>query len=246
MKRFLKWQIFFSLAIGVFRAIPRSYRFGFGKLAAKFLTPFARRLSLINPPPFALDSTGDYLWSVLFTSLTHRGIEFEPKIIFRESERDLKAGAIMVSGHFFLNFFVLRWLFDNGFKQSTVIRDDYDRQKVLGTGHEIDVIKPTAECLMEIKRRVKAGEIISICVDHCEPLDGWQKLDIPNRQIYISDIIFKFAERLEISLVFFGTQLNSNNEIEITSARPVSTKSAEVAAEFGEFLKSLLIKSENK
>jgi hypothetical protein len=208
------------------------------------LTPFARRFSLVAPPPFALDSKNDYLWSVLFMSLTHQGVEFEPKIIFRESERDLRKGAIMVSGHFFLNFFMLRWLFDKGYKQSTVIRDEYDRQKVLGTKNEIDVIKPTAECLMEIRRRVKAGEIISICVDHCEPLEGWQKLDVPNRQIYISDIIFKFAERLEIPLIFFGTQLNSKNEIEITTTRPVSTNSTEVATEFGEFLKYLLIKSE--
>ena len=244
MKQFLKRQIFLSLAVSVFRAIPRSYRFGSGKMAAKLLAPFAQKFSLISPPPFALDSTHDYLWSVLFTTLTHRGIEFEPEIIFRESERDLKEGAIMVSGHFFLNFFVLRWLFDQGYRQSTVIRDEYDRQKVLGTKNEFDVIKPTAECLMEIKRRVKAGEIISICVDHCEPLEGWQKLDIPNRQLYISDIIFKFAERLEIPLIFFGTRRNSNNEIEITTTRPNSTKSAEMTAEFGDFLKSLLIKSE--
>jgi hypothetical protein len=244
MKQFLHWQIFLSLILRIFRAIPRSYRFGFGKLTANLLAPFAQRFSLVSPPPFALDAKTDYLWSVLFTSLTLRGIEFEPEIIFRESDRDLREGAIMVSGHFFLNFFVLRWLFDNGYKQSTVIRDEYDRQKVLGTRSEIDVIKPTAECLREIRRRVKAGEIISICVDHCEPLDGWQKLDIPNRQVYISDTIFKFAERLEIPLIFFGTQLNSNNKIEITTLRPNSTKSAEVAAEFGEFLKCLLLKSE--
>jgi hypothetical protein len=244
MKKFRKRQIFLPVAVRLFRAIPLSYRFRTGKLAAKLLAPFAQRFSLISPPPFALDSRDDYLWSVLFTSLTHQGIEFEPKIIFRESERDLKKGAIMVSGHFFLNFFVLRWLFDQGYEQSTVIRDDYDRQKVLGTLDEIDVIKPTADCLREIKRRVKAGEIISICVDHCEPLEGWHKLDIPNRQIYISDIIFKFAERLEIPLIFFGTQLNSNNEIEITSVRPNATKSAEVTTEFGEFLKQLLVKSE--
>jgi hypothetical protein len=173
-------------------------------------------------------------------SLTQRGVEFDPQIVVRDSESHLMKGAIMVSGHFFLNFFVLRWLHDRGYRQSTVIRESYDRQKVFGTRSEIDVIKPNAGCLREIRRRVRQGEIISICIDHCEPFEGWRKIDVPNRQIYISESIFEFAERLEIPVIFFGTQLNSNNEIEVHTLRPVSTKSAEVAGEFGEFLKSLL------
>jgi len=244
MKKILNRRIFTSLAVKIFRAFPRSTRYAAAKLAVKIIFPFTRKFSLLSPPPFALDASCDYLWSVLFMSLTQRGVEFDPKIVFGESEIDLEEGAIMVSGHFFLNFFVLRWLFDHGYKQSTVIRESYERQKVLGTKNEIDVIKPTADCLREIRRRVKSGEIISICVDHSEPFEGWRKLDIPNREIYISEIIFEFAERLAIPLIFFGTQLNANNEIEIFTRRPVSTRSAEVAAEFGDFLKELLVKSE--
>ena len=241
MKKYFSPRIFISLTYGMLRVLPRSRRFALGKFAAKLLSPLAQKFSLVTPPPFALDSKHDYLSSALFMSLTHHGVEFEPKIVFRDSKRDLSEGAIMVSGHFFLNFFVLRWLSDNGYRQSAVIRESYERQKVIGTKSEIDVIKPTAECLLEIRQRVKAGEIVSICVDHCEPFEGWQKLDIENRQIYISDVIFKFAERLEIPLIFFGTKLNSENEIEIFTRRPVSTNSAEAAAEFGEFLKHLLV-----
>lgn len=244
MKKFLNRRIFLFLAIKIFRVFPRSSRFALGRLAAKIIFPLTQKFSLVSPPPFALDAKCGYLWSVLFMSLTHRGVEFDPRIVFAESEWRLKEGAIFVSGHFFLNFFVARWLFDNGYRQSVVIRESYSRQKVVGTKSEIDVIKPTAECLLEIRRRVKRGEIVSICVDHSEPFEGWRKLDIPNRQIYISEIIFEFAERFEIPLIFFGTQLNPKNEIEIFTRRPVSTKSTEVAAEFGDFLKDLLTKSE--
>jgi lauroyl/myristoyl acyltransferase len=118
--------------------------------------------------------------------------------------------------------------------------DEYDRQPIFGTTEKIDVIKPTANSLREIKKRVKAGEIVSICIDHCEPIEGWKRLDIPERQIYISEAIFRFAERLEIPLVFFATRVNSKNEIEIHTARPVSKRSNEVTTEFTEFLKRLL------
>jgi hypothetical protein len=239
MNKNLIWQALLSLSVSSFKIVPSSARFGLGKIGAQLLLPFARRFSLISPKSFALGSDNDYLWSTLFSSLTHHGVTFDPKIVW-SSPAEPPKGSIFVSGHFYLNFFVIRALHDKGLKQSTVIRDEYDRQPVFGTTEKIDVIKPTAKCLREIKKRVNAGEVVTICIDHCEPIEGWKKLDIPDRQIYISEAIFKFAERLQIPLVFFGTQVNAKNEIEIHTARPVSTKVNEITSEFTEFLKPLL------
>jgi hypothetical protein len=240
MKQLLNSRKVSALGIRAFKVLPVSSRFGAGKLAVRLFKPFSRRFARLSPPPFALDTQADYLWLALFTSLTYKGIEFDPQIQVRQLKEDIPNGAIFVSGHFFLNYFLIRWLYDNGYKQSIVIRDEHDFHRVIGTNDKIDVIKPNAESLLEIKKRIKAGEIISICVDHHEPLEGWQKLNIPNRSIYISDIIFKFAERLEIPLVFFGTKINADKEIEVYTARPNSTKSNNMTAEFAAFLKTLL------
>jgi hypothetical protein len=240
MNKNLIWQALLSLSVRSFKIVPGSARFGLGKMGAQLLLPFARRFSLISPKSFALGSDNDYLWSTLFSSLTHHGVTFDPKIVWRGPAAEPPKGSIFVSGHFYLNFFVIRALHDNGLKQSTVIRDEYERQPVFGTTEKIDVIKPTAKSLREIKKRVDAGEIVTICIDHSEPIDGWTRLDIPDRQIYISEAIFKFAERLQIPLVFFGTQVNAKKEIEIHTVRPVSTKASEITAEFTEFLKPLL------
>ncbi|HEY8562695.1 MAG TPA: hypothetical protein VIL74_20125 [Pyrinomonadaceae bacterium] len=215
-------------------------------MAARLLTPLAPRIPVLSPPSNALDSKVDYLWSALFMSLTHGGVEFEPKIVFRDADRNLRKGALVVSGHFFLNFFVLRWLHDNGYQQSIVSRERFDREKIVGTKNEIDIIKPTPKCLLEVRRRLKAGEVVLICIDNFAPYEGCRKFEVEDRQIYFSDVIFKFAERFDVPLIFVGTQINEQNEVEIFSARPASTKSADSAAEFGEFIKKLLAQSGKK
>jgi len=240
MQKFLNRQGLLSTAVRVFKIFPPAYRFGAGKLTAKMLAKLPRRVSGVSPPDFALDTFDDYLCSAFFTSLTLRGIEFEPKFVLRAPRIEIPKGAILVSGHFFLNFFVFRWLHDQGFRQSFVLRDEAERHPILGTTKTIEVIKPAAGCLMEIRKRIKSGEVVSICVDHSEPFDNWQKLDIPERPIYISETIFKFAKRLEIPLVFVGTKVNAQDEIEIHTVIPVSTGADELTAEFTQFLKAML------
>lgn len=233
-----------SAALNCINLVPVTYRFGLVKRSAKILTPLARAASIVVPPPFALDNFDDYLLSVMFTSLTHHGIEYQPKIVVRAEKIDLSKGAIVVSGHFFLNYFVFRWLYDQGARQSAVIRDIYDQHKVLGTKATIDVIKPDLESFREIKKRLTAGEIVSICIDHHEKFDGWVKLDVPKREIYITEKVFQFAERLGAPVIFVGTKVNKDNEIEIYATQPAAKNSAAVTVEFADFLKSVL--SENK
>ncbi len=245
MKKNLSLGTYSSFAVRLFKFVPKPYRFSFGRFLMRLLKPAAKRFKLVTPPPFALDNFHDYLLSVFFMSLTYNEIEFEPKLVANQTRIDTTNGAIVVSGHYFLNFFVLRWFHDQGYVQSTVIRDVYEKQPVLGTRETIDVIKPDIKSFREIKKRLKAGEIVSICIDHNESFEGWVKIDIPDRQIFITQTVFKFAEKLNVPLIFVGTKLNSDDEIEIYTAQPVSKTTDKITLEFAGFLKSLLTKTEN-
>src|SRR5207237_4439300 len=94
-------------------------RFFYVMRLVEILEPLMSRFSRYAIPHYALGSQREYLASTLLRSLTFNDIEFEPVVKVRGDELPVSDGAILISGHFYLNFVFFRTLFDAG-RETTV------------------------------------------------------------------------------------------------------------------------------
>lgn len=232
--------IILSLGDMAFSLCQRQSRFGHAVRLSRAIQPLLRWASLYPLPPGVLDSELGHILFRTLERLTRCGIEFDPILTVHGAEALSQGGALLISGHFFLNFLFIRWLHDQRQSVNVVLLRAAERVGVLGTHDSVEIINPDAMSLIRIRRKVKAGSIVAIALDDPSPQEGRRRISLPSGTLFVSDKIFRFAERAGLPILFLATRLTSDGEIIAHVVRPSSARAAVVFDEFCQFLQAEL------
>jgi hypothetical protein len=104
---------------------------------------------------------------------------------------------------------------------------------VIGTAVAIDALDTTSNVLLQVRSRLAAGGKVVADVDNPAP-DTGEVLELPNGTVYVSDRLFRLAERLDVPVRFFWTRI-VDGRVRITFATPASAEATAMGREFREF-----------
>src|SRR5207237_10159944 len=141
---------------------------------------------------------------------------------------------------FYLNFVVFRTLFGAGRETTVFLHMREEKSRVWGTKTPLEVLKPDKLSLMRARRRVAEGKFVAIALDSQNPVPGWHKLNVSDRELYVSDSVLKFSRRSNIPLFFFETGIDESGSIVVNVKKPSSTEIDRTLEEFAEFLHAAL------
>lgn len=240
----LLWKCVLILVCKLFALVRKEKRFRYAFRLTQFLAPFLQRFTNIKQPAHALGSYFEYILVAFLHSLTFQNVEFDIEAKVIGSELITDEPTIAVTGHFYLHFLSLRWLYDQGRKPSAVLLTGTNEWKILGTKENLDMIRRGGNSLLKIRQRLRDGHVVCLAIDNNYSTKGWRQIQISERKVYVRDTIFKFAALEKIRIIFTAVRLNENNEIEITITQPSSTEPEEMFDEFCSFLNSFIQKQE--
>ena len=221
-----------------FRPLSRTARFRFAVVLASLLAPVLRLTGYVKMPPFALDTYREYVTATFLQSLTNDDIEFDPEIEVCGAQHLPKGGAILVSGHFYLNFVFLRWLRDQGRAPSVFLRLGVNTWRFVGTRESMPILDPDGRSLLRVRELVRSGKLVVSAIDNNEPFQDWTELNVSERPIFVSDHLFRFAEQLRCPVLFFHTCLNKKGIVVAEMVPATTLGTARTIAEFSDFMNS--------
>ena len=232
----------FSCLFKLFGLLRPTARFKLALRLARWGGPLIKAAGYFPMPAFASGNYREFLTAGFLQSLTNRGAEFDAVIEVRGAELIPEKGAILLSGHFYLNFVFLRWLHDNERAHSVFLATGTDRWPILGTNTELKRLLPGNISLVRVKQLLSEGEIVIAAIDDCEHHPNWTKLEIAGREIYISDALIRFAERSGTPVFFFDTYFESNYKIVTEIVRPSLAEHATIVDDFEPFIRNAMNK----
>ena len=224
----------------LFRPVGRTARFKWAIVIARLLAPLSKLTGYVKMPPFALDTYREYVTATFLQSLTSGDIEFDPVINVNGAQYLPKGGAILVSGHFYLNFVFLRWLRDQGRAPSVFLRLGVDTWRFVGTQENMSILDPDRHSLLRVRELLRSGKFVVSAIDNNEPFQDWAELGVSERALFVSDRLFRLAEQLGCPVLFFFTRLEKKGTV-VTEIVPATTRNAErTLAEFSIFMSEAL------
>lgn len=214
----------------------RRWRFADALRLASVVRPVLRWVSRDPHPLGHLDPDLDRALVLTLDRMARRDVEFDPTLTVTGTDSLGAGGAIIISGHFFLNHLFLRWLHDRG-RRVSIIMTQPVRARILGTHVPLDVIEADALCLVRARSRVAAGDIVAIPVDCISRLEGCRSVDTPYGKVFVSDKIMRFAELVGVPVLFIATHVSrEQGEIIVNVVRPTSMEATVAYDEFCQFL----------
>lgn len=135
--------------------------------------------------------------------------------LFSTSGRvDQQTPAIFVTSHHGYVALMTVYLQKRGFKVSLVAADPRSQQDfatyVWGASPGLDIFKPNENVLLEIRKRLKEGSNVMLCVDYSRPASRRRGTS----ETFVSSIGFSCAEKLDARIVFAHARLRPAGEIE--------------------------------
>ena len=233
------WDLVFALCW-------RGARFKLALRLSKAILPLARMAGLYEPnlirqpDLLALDGHRGFLLALAFDRMARCGLTHDLKLTVRGGEVIREGGAIILGGHFRLNYLFLRWLHDQGWKLSAVMAFHPDPPKISGTNKRLDVIPPDAWCLHRVRRHIAEGRKVGVEVDSVVGSPGRRWIELPDGKVFISDSIFRLAERARIPIYFIAARVTPDDEIVVEVVQPTGSDADATYDEFCRFLQDSL------
>jgi hypothetical protein len=236
-RSFARVTILRLLALAV-ALCPRRTRFSALLHLSRVATPLLRRIAP-TPPFFGnLDGYREQVIIEALARLTRHGILVEPRLTVKGQAALPAGGAILVSGHFSLNWLFLRWLHDHGARVRAVAPEPPPQSDFIGTRMPLHFIKADALGLLRIRRWVAAGGVVGIVLDRREGGARWHSVPTVAGPLFVTDMIMRLAERANLPLLFVSTRLTAGDEVEVEVIRPTGTHAAVIFEEFCRFLRA--------
>lgn len=245
LKPFSKIQSIKSFVLSqfykIFLLFGRQTRFTCALRLVKIIEPIAGKFSYYKMPPIVLGTYREYLTAALLNSMTLHDVEFDIVLTVKGKELLIPEGAIFVSGHFYLNFIFMRWLYDIGRQPSIFLRTGTDEWRILGTKIPYEILEHKPVSLNKVKRLVSNDKIVLTAIDSTIPYLHWTKLNVTDsRDIFVNDSLIKLAERTHTPIFFFDTFFDENNNVTAIIERASSNDTQIVLDEFAKFISSAL------
>ena len=191
-----------------FRLVPRRFRF---RVAMKAGTALAPLLGPILLGRFENNVGGriDETLRVLFRALVRMRLHHDPQMdedVDPELLPALKAGgAVLVSAHFPINAFFIRWLHDQG-HAITAVRSTPGRGFVWGTNTELDLLPPSGNVMVQLRRKLMLGRPVVVIVDKALPTARPMPIETRFGSTAVATPIFTLAEKLGVPVFFYGVR----------------------------------------
>jgi hypothetical protein len=217
---------------------PRRTRFAALLHLSRVATPLLRRIA--PTPPFVgnLDGYREQVILEALARLTRHGILVEPRLTVKGQAALPANGAILVSGHFSLNWLFLRWLHDHGARVRAAAPEPPPQSNFIGTRTPLNFIKTDTLGLLRIRRWVAAGGVVGVVLDRREGDARWHGVATVAGPLFVTDKIMRLAERADLPLLFVSTRLTAGGEVEVEVIRPAGTHAADTFHEFCHFLRA--------
>jgi hypothetical protein len=232
----------FSVFYKLFLLFGRTTRFKLALRLARWSEPLIKASGYYPMPAFASGNYREFLTAGILQSMTNHGVEFDPVIEVRGGELIPQDGAIFLSGHFYLSFVFFRWLHDRNTPHSVFLVTGTDEWRILGTKTELQRLGRGNVSLVRVRRLLSDGELVIAAIDDCNYHAKWTKLDIPEREVYISEALIKFAHRSDTPIFFFDTYFEGKYGIATDIFHVSLTSRADTVDEFTCFLSNALEK----
>jgi hypothetical protein len=191
-----------------FRLVPRRFRFRAAMRTGIALAPLLGPI-LLGRYPNTVGGRVDETLRVLFRAMVRMRLHYDPQVDADVDSELLPAlqagGAVLVSAHFPINAFFIRWLYDHG-HAITAVRSTPGRGFVWGTSTEIDLLPPSANVMVQLRRKLVEGRPLVVIIDKALPSARPIPIETRFGSTAIATPIFALAEKLRVPVFFYGVR----------------------------------------
>jgi hypothetical protein len=211
-----------GIAGKLFRLVPYRHRLR-AALAIGRLLPFAQRYRA------AFENADDASARVLLRTLAYANVKFPNDAELRGAE-DLKAPAVIVTAHMFLNALLLRALVERGHTLAIIRTFPADPPYLAGSDIPLENLLISPTIFVKLRKRLADGEIAFISVDDAKPTP-WKA----SHGQHLSSAAVEFAQRLGVPVFFAATRMIGGRPVAMLH-RPRGTTIEQVMEELQAFL----------
>ncbi|HYO79393.1 MAG TPA: hypothetical protein VE010_23205 [Thermoanaerobaculia bacterium] len=201
-----------TLTGAAFGLVPRRHRFAVARKLALAAAPLLRASRHYQRRGSPLDGYREEAVRLALHAMRRLRITFDPSLRMRGAA--LPDGpAIIASGHFLLNFVMLRWIFDQGGAPAMIANQPDPLVCYAGTTTRIDTLQAARGVLLTARQRLAAGRKVMVMIDDHNPAPGYVQVETAAGFRYVSPVIHRFAERLNVPLYFANVYVDSHGEL---------------------------------
>jgi hypothetical protein len=204
-----------------FRLVPARFRFRAVITAGWLLAPLLGPL-LLGRYGNTVGGATDETLRVLFRAMVRMRLRHNPRIeedVDPELLPALKAGGVvLVSAHFPINAFFIRWLYDRG-HEITAVRETPGRGFVWGTRTELDLLPPSQNVMLQLRRKLADGRPLVVIIDNARPTARPIPVETRFGPNAIATPIFTLAEKVGVPVFFYGVRATKRGNPVLTVRR---------------------------
>jgi hypothetical protein len=159
---------------------------------------------------------------VLFRAMVRMRLRHDPRIdedVDPELLPALEAGgAVLVSAHFPINAFFIRWLYDRG-HHITAVRETPGAGYVWGTHTQLDLLPPSQHVMLQLRSKLLEGRPLVVVVDRARPTARPVPVETRFGPTAIATPIFTLAKTLGVPVFFYGVRATGSGNPLLTVRR---------------------------
>ena len=220
----------------IFLLCPQRQRLGLAQCLARALRPVMRVMLPYREP--RLDGHREAALRSVLLLLDRAGVRFDNGLQVTSVGALSAEPKIILSGHLNMNRLLTRWLHEQGQRITSVMTFPPPFPRIFGTDIPIDVIRGDEMVLVKMRHRLAEGRTVIVYVDGLHPSPRSISLAIPDVPLYVSENIFRFAERLNVPVFFSAARVAPDGTAIARIVRSVSSNSTGMRDEFCEFLRA--------
>ena len=195
-----------GLIAAAMRMLPRRRRFGAAMALARAAEPLMRRTKAYRLQALSrVDGPQEIAAHLLLHMLTRHDVEFDPVVDVRgyaELARTYRDGngILLAAPHAALGMFLFRLFHDGGLPMVTITGEP---ERIQGTPYFTPTIQPSPSFLLEVRTRLRRGEIVGCMLDRAEHQGGRTfEVESGNGPIIVAPALLHVAVRCGARVAF--------------------------------------------
>ncbi|HEX8253122.1 MAG TPA: hypothetical protein VF846_08255 [Thermoanaerobaculia bacterium] len=205
-------RVMATLTGAAFGIVPRRHRFAAARKLALAAAPLLRASRHYQRRGSLLDGYREEAVRLALHAMRRLSITFDPALRVRGAT--LPDGpAIIACSHFLLNFVMLRWILDRGDPPAMIANHPDPLICYVGTTQRIDSLHSAGGVLLAVRQRLAAGRKVMVMIDDQNPERGYVRVDTAAGPRYVSGVMHRFAERLNVPLYFVNVYVDAGGEL---------------------------------
>ncbi len=221
----------------IFALLPCAWRFEAMRRLARFSWPVFRLVEHSKIFILPLHNYRDLALKLPLHALIRYNIPFKTALnISPANLLEANSGVLILTCHLTMNRFFIRWLCDQG-RRVSVVTINPAPEEYMGWDYPVEAIKPDANSLFQIRRRIKEGQIVFLPTDNPALTNiHTHEVNLGNESFYIAGKVLEFIEKTSLPVFFGVASVSPDGQIIVKLGRPSTTDSEIAINEFCQFL----------